>query len=190
MTMKTAIMTEKSPTRKKRAQTKTKKVHPRPDEDLVKEYERSVLKSDIEMQMLSRAADQYRGVSITVGSTGGDGLEVCIRMQNGHTSFMPLSHHHAVELAHQIAAQAGCLIAIKPREDFASHRLWNNEKPMLGAAFGANMLGVDSASSENLMLPKNDAAVGEGKEVDLIKEQEDKLQYTINNDYIDGLDDN
>jgi len=148
-------------------------VVPNPDQKLVDKYNKAGLEADIQMQIASRQNDQFRGRSVTVGSTGGDGIEINIRMQNGFVAYMPMSHHHAVELAHQIAAQAGCHIAIKPREDFASHRQWNDDTPMLGAVFKQDLLGYNP--DQNLLLAKQE-----------VEEAQQKLQRTINNEYVDN----
>jgi hypothetical protein len=67
-----------------------------------------------------------RARSVTIGTAFGGVIEICMRKDDG-TTWAVLQPVEALELAHQIAAAAGCHIALKPREDFASWREWKPE---------------------------------------------------------------
>lgn len=81
---------------------------------------------DIEVQMTlqNRESDLNRGRSISVGTAFGGVIEVSIRANDGRSMYVPLQPVEAIELIHQMAGAAGCHLALKPREDFASWRDW------------------------------------------------------------------
>ena len=91
------------------------------------EFRIAQAQNDYEWQVEQRAQEKYRARSVSVGGESGS-IEINMRMHNGHHAWCTLQPAEAVELAHQIAAQCGCLISIKPRDDFSSWRKWNNEE--------------------------------------------------------------
>lgn len=65
-----------------------------------------------------------RARSITVGTCFGGTTEISIRGADGSVLWSPMQPVEVVELIHQLAANIGCHIAIKPRDDFSSWREW------------------------------------------------------------------
>ena len=71
-----------------------------------------------------------RAQSVTVGTSFGGVTEVSMR-GNGSYLWCPLQPVEVIELIHQLAANVGCHIALKPREDFASWRQWKATDHMI-----------------------------------------------------------
>lgn len=92
------------------------------DERLEYDHEMAVIEK--EMFLKGRQNDLNRGRSITVGKVN-EAVEVTIRTVGGISAFHILNQDETIELIHQLAANVGCHINIKPREDFASYRIWN-----------------------------------------------------------------
>lgn len=90
------------------------------------EYDHEMAVVEKEMFIRGRQNDLNRGRSITVGKVNED-VEVIIRTVGGISAFHILSPDETIELIHQLAANVGCHINIKPREDFASYRIWNRD---------------------------------------------------------------
>ena len=65
-----------------------------------------------------------RARSITVGTAFGGTTEIMMRSDGGRHIWCVMQPVEVIELIHQLAANVGCLIAIKPREDFSSWRGW------------------------------------------------------------------
>ena len=100
--------------------------------------ERAMKKSDIDKAVKQIHSKQHlqivedglnRARSITVGTAFGGTIEMCMRI-DGRTVWAILQPVEALELAHQIAAAAGCHIAMRPREDFGSWREWKPESSL------------------------------------------------------------
>jgi hypothetical protein len=70
------------------------------------------------------SADLTRSRSISVGTAFGGQTEVSMRSSSGSTLWCIMKPVEVIELIHQLAANAGCHIHIKPRDDFASWREW------------------------------------------------------------------
>lgn len=98
----------------------------------VEEYEAKTkarkLKADMD-SMLTRCR------SLTVGSCGGGQIEMTMRSNEEYWTWHIMQPVEVIELIHQLAAQVGCHIAVKPRKDFASWREWNHDEEEL-AHFG------------------------------------------------------
>ena len=76
-----------------------------------------------------------RARSITVGTCFGGVTEIVMRGSDGKVLWCPMEQHETVELIHQLAANVGCHVALKPRQDFGSWRQWSKEEaPLLGDA--------------------------------------------------------
>lgn len=69
-------------------------------------------------------ANDLRARSITVGTAFGGTSEVSMRSDGGDYVYSILQPVEVMELIHQLAANIGCHLAVKPREDFASWRNW------------------------------------------------------------------
>lgn len=65
-----------------------------------------------------------RSRSITVGTSFGGTTEISMRGNGDRFLYCIMQPVEVVELVHQLAANIGCHIAIKPREDFSSWREW------------------------------------------------------------------
>lgn len=65
-----------------------------------------------------------RARSVTVGTAFGGTTEVSMRASDGTHVWCLLQPVETIELIHQLAANVGCHIALKPREDFSSWRGW------------------------------------------------------------------
>jgi len=65
-----------------------------------------------------------RAASVTVGTAFGGTTEVSMRSNYGGYLYSILQPVEVIELIHQLAANVGCHLALKPREDFASWRGW------------------------------------------------------------------
>lgn len=65
-----------------------------------------------------------RARSITVGTAFGGTTEVSMRGNGDRFLYSLMQPVEVIELIHQLAANIGCHIAIKPRDDFGSWREW------------------------------------------------------------------
>lgn len=65
-----------------------------------------------------------RSRSITVGTSFGGTTEILMRGDGGRHLWCVMQPVEVLELIHQLAANVGCHIAIKPRDDFGSWREW------------------------------------------------------------------
>jgi hypothetical protein len=65
-----------------------------------------------------------RARSITVGTAFGGTTEIMMRGDGGRHMWCVMQPVEVTELIHQLAANIGCHIAVKPRDDFASWREW------------------------------------------------------------------
>lgn len=65
-----------------------------------------------------------RARSITVGTAFGGTTELSMRGNGDRFLYCIMQPVEVVELIHQLAANIGCHLAIKPRDDFGSWREW------------------------------------------------------------------
>ena len=79
---------------------------------------------DAEQRLRSLKSNMSRSRSVTVGTAFGGVTEVSMRGDAGESLWCVLQPVEAIELIHQLAANVGCHIALKPREDFSSWRGW------------------------------------------------------------------
>jgi len=77
-----------------------------------------------QQELASRMGELTRARSVTVGTAFGGTTEVSMRASNGTHVWCLLQPVETIELIHQLAANVGCHIALKPREDFSSWRGW------------------------------------------------------------------
>lgn len=69
-------------------------------------------------------ANFNRARSITVGTAFGGTTEITMRGNGDRFLYSIMQPVEVLELIHQLAANVGCHIAIKPRDDFGSWREW------------------------------------------------------------------
>jgi len=99
-----------------------------------------------------------RARSVTVGTCFGGTTELMMRGNDGSVLWSPMQPVEVIELIHQLAANVGCHIHIKPREDFSSWREWRvtkEEKQHLnGHAPFVNDMAPHMQVGANLPLPE------------------------------------
>jgi hypothetical protein len=79
---------------------------------------------EAEMDLENRESNRNRARSITVGTAFGGTTEVMMRSDGGRHIWCTMQPIEVVELIHQLSANVGCNVALKPRDDFASWRDW------------------------------------------------------------------
>jgi hypothetical protein len=79
--------------------------------------------ADIQRELDNNTSTRNRARSVTVGTSFGGTTEISMRSDAGNT-WCVMNPVEVTELIHQLAANIGCHIAIKPRDDFASWREW------------------------------------------------------------------
>lgn len=79
---------------------------------------------EAEMDLENRESNRNRARSITVGTSFGGTSEIMMRGDGGRHLWCVMQPCEVVELINQLAANVGCNIALKPRDDFASWRDW------------------------------------------------------------------
>jgi hypothetical protein len=67
---------------------------------------------------------KFRAHSMTIGKCGSNSTEITLRGTDGSYLFNIYHPAEVIELIHQMAANIGCHINIKPRSDFATYREW------------------------------------------------------------------
>lgn len=72
----------------------------------------------------SRKSNLNRSRSITIGTAFGGTTELLMRADGGKFLYCLMQPVEVVEFIHQLAANIGCHLAIKPRDDFSSWREW------------------------------------------------------------------
>jgi hypothetical protein len=87
---------------------------------------KAIKKMQAEQQIKVVQDGVNRARSVTVGTAFGGTIEISMRVDGG-SIWAILQPVEALELAHQIAAAAGCHVAMRPREDFGSWREWKPE---------------------------------------------------------------
>lgn len=65
-----------------------------------------------------------RARSITVGTSFGGTTEIMMRGDGGKHMWCTMQPVEVIELIHQLSANVGCHISMKPRDDFSSWRDW------------------------------------------------------------------
>jgi hypothetical protein len=79
---------------------------------------------EAEMDLENRESNRNRARSITVGTAFGGTTEIMMRSDGGRHIWCVMQPVEVVELINQLAANVGCNVALKPRNDFASWRDW------------------------------------------------------------------
>lgn len=135
----------------------------------------------MERDFRSTKSNDNRARSVTVGTAFGGSTEVSMRGDAGGSLWALLQPVEVIELIHQLAASAGCHIAIKPRDDFSSWREWRKEdqsKLLSGQAdfqdnlstyyiLGAkgNTSQVEEQVTENKFIKKDDNTLNEARKI-------------------------
>jgi len=79
---------------------------------------------EAEMDLENRESNRNRARSITVGTAFGGTAEIMMRGDGAGHLWCVMQPCEVIELINQLAANVGCHIALKPRDDFASWRDW------------------------------------------------------------------
>ena len=90
---------------------------------LSKESQLKLKQLEEKMSVDNREGDLSRARSLTVGTCFGGTTEIMMRGNNGYM-WTPLQPVEVVELINQLAANVGCHVALKPKNDFSSWREW------------------------------------------------------------------
>jgi hypothetical protein len=85
-------------------------------------------KMEAEMDLENRESNRNRARSITVGTAFGGTTEIMMRSDGGRHIWCTMQPGEVVELIHQLSANVGCNVALKPRNDFASWRDWRTSE--------------------------------------------------------------
>lgn len=91
------------------------------------QHELNMIMINHEMSEKSRMGDMNRARSFQVGTAFGGITEISMRAGDGVTYWAQLQPVEVVEIIQQLAANIGCHVAIKPREDFSTWREWKVE---------------------------------------------------------------
>lgn len=86
--------------------------------------QKSLEQSTYQQEIASHQAELNRARSVTVGTAFGGVTEISMRAIDGKTIWCLMQPVEVVELIHQLSANIGCHISIKPRDDFSSWREW------------------------------------------------------------------
>jgi hypothetical protein len=108
----------------------------------------------------------HRARSFSVGTAFGGVTEITMRGNGSNFLWVLMQPVEVVELINQLAANIGCHIAIKPREDFASWRAWNS-----------NSLGASHPPFANDMAPFNSVGIT-GKDTERLENSGQALENT------------
>lgn len=85
---------------------------------------KKVRELEAKMDLEVRESNYSRARSITVGTAFGGTTEIMMRGDGGRHLWCLMQPVEVVELLHQLAANVGCNIDVKPRKDFSSWRDW------------------------------------------------------------------
>ena len=85
---------------------------------------KKVRELEAKMDLENRESNLNRARSVTVGTSFGGTTELLMRSDGGRHLWCCMQPVEVIELIHQLAANVGCHIAIKPRDDFSSWREW------------------------------------------------------------------
>jgi len=88
------------------------------------EAKRKIEEMQLEMEIDNRASNLNRARSVTVGTAFGGTTEIMMRTDGGRHIWCVMQPVEVIELIHQLAANVGCHLQLKPREDFSSWRDW------------------------------------------------------------------
>lgn len=119
-------------------------------------------RTQIEMDMENSESNRNRARSITVGTAFGGTTEIMMRSDGGRHVWCVMQPVEVMELIHQLSANIGCHIHIKPRQDFGSWRDWklteeeklhyNGHPPFVSDMAEVQQLGANMEAYEREML--------------------------------------
>ena len=78
----------------------------------------------LQQDIANFSGELTRARSVTVGTAFGGTSEISMRSANGNHVWCLMQPVEVIELIHQLAANVGCHIQLKPRNDFSSWRDW------------------------------------------------------------------
>lgn len=140
------------------------------------EADRKMQEIERTMQVESRIGDLNRARSVTVGTVFGGTTELLMRGDGGRHLWVLMQPVEVIELIHQLAANVGCHINLKPRDDFSSWREWRvseaEKKHLNGHAPHVN----DMAVFQQLGASNFDQGIAE----QLVKQNLEQKEYEYN----------
>lgn len=89
-----------------------------------KEAKQKIIEVHNREQVENVSSNLNRSRSITVGTSFGGTTEISMRGNGDRFLYCIMQPVEVIELIHQLSANVGCHIAIKPRDDFGSWREW------------------------------------------------------------------
>lgn len=129
------------------------------EEEFFKKKEEFERELELKSIIANATANTNRARSVTVGTAFGGTTELTMRSDTGST-WCVLQPVEVIELIHQLAANVGCHLQLKPREDFSSWRDWkvteeeklhyNGHAPFVNDMAPHMRIGADSISVEQL----------------------------------------
>lgn len=140
-----------------------------------KKFQKQIANMELEAELVNfkermetqKLEAKNRSRSITVGTAFGGSTEITMRGNGDKFLYAILQPVEVAELIHQLSANIGCHLALKPREDFSSWRHWkvsdaqrihlNGHPPFPNDMATFQALGTGSFDEEKaLKLLKND----------------------------------
>lgn len=122
------------------------------------EYLNKIKQIEQQTEIDNKESNLYRARSVTVGTCFGGTTELSMRGDGSKFLYSIMQPVEVIELIHQLAANVGCHIAIKPRSDFASWREWriseaekihlNGHPPFVNDMAPFNKLGMTGFNQE------------------------------------------
>lgn len=88
------------------------------------EVNKKIKEIENELSLNSLVSNLNRARSINVGTAFGGTSEILMRGEGDRFLYSILQPVEVVELIHQLSANVGCEVSLKPRKDFASWREW------------------------------------------------------------------
>jgi hypothetical protein len=129
-----------------------------------KQATKAIKELENRQRVAAHESNLNRARSITVGTSFGGTTEVSMRSEGNGFLYCIMQPVEVLELIHQLAANIGCHIAVKPRDDFGSWREWrvpeSEKKHLQGHAPFVNdmavfqrlgAIGFDQAQAEATM---------------------------------------
>ena len=111
------------------------------------------------MLFRSLQGNKNRARSITVGTSFGGGIEICMRTDLD-TYYAQLQPVEAVEVIESLASACGLQIALRPKQDFSAWRDWNVDEENVGVIWKGSSPWqtkqyLPSENSEQYLPPEN-----------------------------------
>ena len=122
---------------------------------------------------------KYRSRSVTVGTCFGGQVEIGLRTSSNHM-FAILTPTETIEIIEQLAAGVGCSVSIKPKQDFAAWRGWEEVTGYQISGADMDLKGISPAH-----LPIDETIE---RKVRFLKDQKLGIVATITNNISAGRD--